>query len=117
MRSLIVALVLAVSPLGPSVCEVVCGAHGAEHETATAATSCHGDADATGPVIDHDHDCTHPDQVLAIVRAGSAPAVDLVAIGPVTLVARTTMIRVGVSILAACSLSPPHSPPILSLRI
>jgi hypothetical protein len=120
VRSLVLALALAVSPLDAVVCEVACVFDDVAHDHgALEASACHGAADALAvSAADDDHDCPHPEGAPAVLTSAKPglfglPAADLSA--AVVFSSTPTITR---SVAASVAWSPPHSPhPALPLRI
>ena len=117
MRLLVLALVVAVSPLGPAVCETMCAVHETHDERAAAVSNCHAGEFALAHA-DSDHDCQHQDQDPAVLKATtSLTDTGGVSPGPVAaLVTRFELVASArLAVLTAAS-PPPLSPPV-PLRI
>jgi len=121
MRSLVLVLSLAVSPLGSVVCEVACSIDEVAHAHASPMMTHHhrtiariaspGDAD-------DDPDCAHPSSAPAITDGAKPGLVGLSVIavpGPAIVRPSSTTAR---AIVSPVAWSPPHAPPpTLPLRI
>ena len=120
MRSLVLALAVSVSPLGPVVCDVTCAADAVDHDHGRQ-EGCHrhnAGAIALAVSGEDDHDCEHPDGGPAILESAGKSLPDRLVSGtPAGNVSSRTPLKAFVRAVSISS-SPPHSPPPLSpLRI
>lgn len=114
MRTLVLILALAVSPVALTVCQLTCSAHVAGHQHAAAVSSCHERTQAPDGVdLKADNTCRHSEGELLLAKA--SPAFQLLVV-PMQSTTAVMLIERSTNSLEA-TVTPSASPPLVLLPL